>query len=114
MIEAQRAAVRPRVLSAESGEPVLLKDEVLRLAEAGTCACISLVGPAGAGKTTALQHLAAVVPPEYHVSLIDSPIPADACSSPGCLVVQATPVRIPESLAYWLAPWQRDDLIEYL
>jgi uncharacterized protein YjbI with pentapeptide repeats/energy-coupling factor transporter ATP-binding protein EcfA2 len=114
MIEARRAAVRPRVFSAESGETLLLEDEVLRLAEAGVCAHVALVGPAGAGKTTALQHLAAVLPPEYGITLIDTPLPTDALSTPHCLVVQATTVRIEHSMVYWLASWQHDDLIEYL
>ena len=42
---------------------MLLEDEIRALLQARTWRLIQLVGPAGSGKTTALQHLAAVLRP---------------------------------------------------
>jgi uncharacterized protein YjbI with pentapeptide repeats len=58
-LQPQRAAVRPRVLNAE-GESVLLEEELRPLIEAGVLGAIALSGPTSSGKTTALEHLAAV------------------------------------------------------
>ncbi len=129
MIAPQLAAVRPRVHSAASGEALLLEDEVRRLLERGTRGVVALLGPAGSGKTTALRHLAAVLPPDAPVTLRDASDPARWAPDAGRLVVYA-PACLPHNLtdlgafapgpgalrliAYGLAPWGRDDLIEYL
>jgi uncharacterized protein YjbI with pentapeptide repeats len=42
---------------------LLLEEEIDRLLEANAYGIVALVGPAGSGKTTALQHVASVVPP---------------------------------------------------
>jgi uncharacterized protein YjbI with pentapeptide repeats/energy-coupling factor transporter ATP-binding protein EcfA2 len=135
MIELQPAAVRPRVVSA-GGEALLLEDEVRRLLAAGTRGVVALLGPAGSGKTTALRHLAAVLPPDAPVTLLDGPDYARWAPDPGRLVVYA-PASPPKPsvhaqdiltdliavspgpgalrlIDYRLAPWGRDDLIEYL
>jgi len=60
MIVAKQAPVRPRVFSPCSGEVLLLEEAVReRIAEARS-GVIFIGGSAGAGKTTALEHLAAV------------------------------------------------------
>jgi Mg-chelatase subunit ChlI len=66
MIELVRAPVKPRVLLA-GRDALPLEDEILSLLQAGKTGEVRLVGEAGSGKTTALQHLAAVLPPEAAV-----------------------------------------------
>src|SRR5881227_3739316 len=66
----QRAPVRPRVL-AQSGEALLLEEEILSLVEGGARGLVQLVGSTGSGKTTALQHLAAVLPADARVVYVD-------------------------------------------
>jgi uncharacterized protein YjbI with pentapeptide repeats len=117
MITPSRAAVRPRVLSAESGETLLLEEEILRFVEAGACGAVVILGPPGSGKTTALQHLAAVLPrddrtlflneplSQHHLPVIESRLVVYAAAAGPVLRHLAT---------YRLAPWGDDDLIEYL
>src|SRR5262245_24953308 len=73
MIQPRRAPVRPRVRSPQSGEPLLLHQEVLSFVAAGTEGAIALLGPGGSGKTTALRHLAAVLDEGSGVALLDEP-----------------------------------------
>src|SRR5262245_18938917 len=61
MIEPGRAPVRPRVRSLQSGETLLLEEEVHSFVATKAKGLIALRGPGGCGKTTALQHLAAVL-----------------------------------------------------
>ncbi len=56
MIDPKRAAVRPRILSPETGEPLLLEEEVLALLEAGVTGPVALIGPPGSGKSAAMRH----------------------------------------------------------
>ncbi len=67
------ARVRPRVLSPETGESLPLVDvigPILANAESGV---IRIFGSAGAGKSTALNQLAGLLPPHLRVSLLDEP-----------------------------------------
>jgi ABC-type Na+ transport system ATPase subunit NatA len=54
-----------------SGAALPLEDEVRRLLDAGVCGVVALISEAGTGKTTALQHLAAVLPPDAGIILLD-------------------------------------------
>ena len=73
MIEARRAVVRPRVRSTGCGELLPLEDELRQLLEAGNGGAIAIVGPQGSGKSTALEHLAAMVPGGGRVLYVDEP-----------------------------------------
>jgi uncharacterized protein YjbI with pentapeptide repeats len=118
MIVPRRAPVRPRVCSSKGGVS-LLEEEVAELVESGATGLVAVLGPPGSGKTTALEHLAAVLGRSGRIQLLDHPTAADLAlyqSAWGPLVVyarvQAAPV--PHRATYHLVPWTRDDLIEYL
>ena len=73
MIVPQRAPVKPRVYSTEGGATFPLEDEVQRFLDAGSRGILALLGPPGSGKTTALQHLAAVLPADERLLFLDNP-----------------------------------------
>jgi uncharacterized protein YjbI with pentapeptide repeats len=124
MIEPRRALVRPRVLSPITGEALLLEDAVLDAIRQAPGVPIQILGAAGAGKTTALHHLRAVLAETSSESVgadfvfLDEPSLQEliAVHIPKT-VVFATPVATFGD-AYWhtlnLAPWTEDDLMEYL
>jgi uncharacterized protein YjbI with pentapeptide repeats len=114
MIVPSRAPVRPRVLCPHSGEALPLEDEILRLVEAGRSGVVALVGPAGSGKTTALQHLAAVLPADAPVALWDEGDECPGVPAGGLLVCAAAADPPGGAASYRLAPWGQDELIEYL
>jgi energy-coupling factor transporter ATP-binding protein EcfA2 len=114
MVEPRRAIVRPRVISPTSGESLLLEEEILSLIERKQHGTVWLEGEQGAGKTTALAHLAAVLPPAANAVLLDDfwqYVEPDrlvvACGSPN--IKPMNPLA-----TYELAPWTDDELIEYL
>jgi uncharacterized protein YjbI with pentapeptide repeats len=117
MIQPKRAPVRPRVICPASGEALPLEDEIRRLLDAGARGVVAILGEPSAGKTTALQHLAAVLPPKASVLLLDE---CDLGEQPDthadCLCIRAAQWAQAESVqaSYWLAPWGDDDAIEYL
>ena len=134
-----RAPVRPRVISPETGEAIVLEDEIGAMIQAGRCGLFAIAGGPGSGKTTALRHLAAILPPwaRDRIRLVDAPDdPAKAfAGAADRLVIMAgereqfragvtdqQPASVNAILAsqtfrspsYHLAPWSKDDLIEYL
>jgi uncharacterized protein YjbI with pentapeptide repeats len=126
MILPQRAAVRPRIYSPVGGGAVLLKEEIARLLQHGEARAVALVGAAGAGKTTALRHLAAVFPADAPLLLLEGVhllVSAEPQSLEGRVVVgtAASAREMAKLMAlgdegnvFRLAPWSPDDLIEYL
>ncbi|HJT78527.1 MAG TPA: pentapeptide repeat-containing protein, partial [Gemmataceae bacterium] len=111
----QRAPVRPRVLG-QIGEAILLEEEILSLVGTGARGLVQLVGPTGSGKTVALQHLAAVLPAEAGVRLVDDLLVAIANAPRSRLGVYATALEVKRRCVavYRLAPWGADEWIEYL
>ena len=119
---AQCARVRPRVVSPETGEAILLDDTIGQIIQEGRYQLIGLVGGPGSGKTTALRHLAAILPPWAlaHIRLVDEPrgyadiVPL---GDGDCRVVISTGGHLPPAprqVIYSLASWSQDDAIEYL
>lgn len=117
MLSPKRAPVKPRVTARESGDVLPLEEQILALLTAGVRGSVFLLGSAGSGKTTALQHLAAVLPADAPVLLLDEQdaIEVEQAESDQ-LVVRAASSQCerPRGVAWRLAPWGDDDLIEYL
>src|SRR5690348_4056906 len=91
MIEAIPAFVRPRVLSLGGDTSLLLDEEIRGFVEAGARGNIAILGPSGAGKTTALQHLASTLRADDPVTLFDELNPHQLLvSSPDRLVIYTT------------------------
>ena len=117
-LEPQRAAVRPRIRIGADGVPRLLEEEIAELLAAGRPATVRLVGDCGAGKTTALAHLAFVFAGDTRLVLLDGTPPVTG----GVLVVVAAMpdgVRSRSAagsaeLVFHLVPWTDDDCLEYL
>lgn len=104
MIEPQRASVRPRVISPESGEELLLEEVVRSYLEAGLNRTIHLRGDPDSA-AMALRHLAFVFAGTPEVRLRAAPLPTVLLRCKQGEHVLAT---------YGLASWGRDDWIEYL
>jgi uncharacterized protein YjbI with pentapeptide repeats/energy-coupling factor transporter ATP-binding protein EcfA2 len=124
MLTPQRAFVRPRAFAPHCGEPLPLEDLVLAFleerqrkgSEAGTI--IQIAGDAGAGKSTALAHLAAVLPGATGMAFLDDEPPEVAI----CRKLRKETVILASGdedtdevdASFELAPWTTDDLLEYL
>lgn len=111
------ALVRPRCYDPDTGDVVLLEDEIgdfLRTHPRGT---IEILGDQGAGKSTALEYLACLSLPAY-VRLMDDAPPEHIAALATENVLIYTTRRIDHSaqvdLCLRLAPWGDDELIEYL
>lgn len=118
MIQPRKAAVKPRVILPD-GTELPLEDEIRRFVDRGATGFVMITGQAGAGKTTALEHLAAVLPSDQNVILRELAIADDfsGCALPDRLIIIATrskPGQAQLLAEYELAPWNRDDFIEYL
>jgi uncharacterized protein YjbI with pentapeptide repeats len=98
----------------------LLDEEIRSLVEAGARGNIAISGGVGSGKTTALEHLAAILPPDVsdeQVALLDEPARCQLADKPVRLVIYTACRCFPDVshlAVYGLAPWNQDDLIEYL
>ncbi len=116
MLLPERAPVRPRVFAPGSSEAILLEDEIQSLAATGARGVVVVVGAIGSGKTTALRHLAAVLPPDAPVRVVpESAAITDWSGADGLVVCAApSPCAAPRVVSYRLAPWGHDDFIEYL
>jgi uncharacterized protein YjbI with pentapeptide repeats len=112
------AFVQPRIISPISGETLPLVDVVHHELLRGT-RVIQISGGPGSGKTTALAHLAAVLPPAQDLVFLDDPTTSEVAAQAMRLrVVCASRQRYPELgpviAPLPLAPWTDDELIEYL
>ncbi len=114
MVGPQRAAVVPRVLSEISGDAFAL-EEVL-LPHLGRTGAIAILGPVGSGKTTALAHLAAVLPGRLALFDGDANLAEVLDAAAKGLVVYARDRihPIPHLATLLLAPWGKDEALEYM
>ncbi len=116
-----RAPVRPRTVSAETAESVLLEDAVGAAVEGAASGLVWIVGGPGAGKTVALGHLRAVLPGADAIEFVDARRRDRAFEqSLRNVVIVATvlpetpPLGIPVLATFGLARWGADEWIEYL
>ena len=110
------ARVRPRVISPESGEALPLESEVGPILAGHERGALRVSGPEGSGKTTALSYLARLIPPHLPVTFLDDPLPAELAIAAVAGRVVFTSNDPPRELLadLRLAPWGRDEWIEYL
>jgi hypothetical protein len=117
VIPIARAPVRPRFVSPETGASLPLEDEVRNWLEEGRPGWLRLVGGPGSGKSTALAHLAAAFGDHPRFEILDE----RERVAPGASLISQFVVfvgsgrGIPAAVrTLELAPWDRDELIEYL
>ena len=116
MVDPERAPVAPHVIAPDGGDAVPLDETFWSLCEA-TRGAVEIRGGTGSGKTTALRHLAASMPAERNVALLDEPEPtrAETGSRTQLVIYTATSAFVGFPVErYRLAPWTSDDLIAYL
>jgi uncharacterized protein YjbI with pentapeptide repeats len=116
-IVAKRAPVQPRVYLSESHEALPLEEVLRPFVETRTRGAIHLTGSPGAGKTTALAHLAARWPQPGPVLVGECPTAAELeVLAAEYLVVYTAPrpCRDQQLALLYLAPWGKDEVIEYL
>jgi uncharacterized protein YjbI with pentapeptide repeats len=109
--------VRPRVISPQTGEAMLLEDVVAAHLSAGDHGVIELSGGPLSGKTTAIEHLDRVFADESRLSLLDEHalLRSRPLSLTGIAVSTESSKHATSVLArYRLASWGRDEWIEYL
>jgi uncharacterized protein YjbI with pentapeptide repeats/energy-coupling factor transporter ATP-binding protein EcfA2 len=116
MLRAARAPVRPRIIASATEASLPLEDEVERWLDEGQPGSLQIVGGPGSGKSTALAHLAAIFPEHARLRILDDPIEETTRSGPAAFTIfvgaQKSAATRTRSLS--LAPWNRDELIEYL
>ena len=117
----ERARVRPRIVSPITGEAVALDDHIGQIIEHGRYKNIGLLGGPGSGKSTAIRHLQAVLPPWAlaKVLLVDDPEASldSSVRKNDCLVISTGSWLARDTsgvVFYSLASWGQDDVIEYL
>ncbi|MCA8963813.1 MAG: pentapeptide repeat-containing protein [Planctomycetes bacterium] len=111
-IQPERAIVRPRVFRKGSSLPRLLEEEIADLLAVGRRQCVHLAGSPGAGKSTALRHLAAAFAGEARLALFDGL--ADVGGLQAQVIVETTYRPNERPVVLRLAPWSADDALEYL
>jgi uncharacterized protein YjbI with pentapeptide repeats len=117
MVVPALAPVRPRAVSPRTGDALLIEDELRELFDRQAVGIVEITGWAGSGKTTTLQHLAAVFE-EKRALFLDEPSPEQFVSSktvPWTVFSAAQGGwRTAVTATYALAPWSEDECIEYL
>src|SRR5690606_36100748 len=115
MLKPALAPVRPHVISPVTGDSVPLEDEGRGYLERRQTGLIVLLGEADSGKTTALAHLAARLPADDLVRLVDNYAQETSPEVPRggltiCARRQPPPWRVLATLRLQL--WGRDEWIE--
>jgi uncharacterized protein YjbI with pentapeptide repeats len=116
----RRAVVTPRVRPADGGEVLPVQDHVAVLLRMRRRGLVTLSGPPGSGKSTALAHLLTTLAPDAPIRVFD-----DVAGDGWAEAIKAADARLVVAAAseactcddvarLTMAPWGDDDLIEYL
>ncbi|HUY91326.1 MAG TPA: pentapeptide repeat-containing protein [Pirellulales bacterium] len=110
-----QAPVRPRVISPETGDLLLLEDEAADWLEANDRGAFEIVGGPGAGKSTSLALLAAALG-RGGVQFLDEPSRVEtlAAGLQGRLIYTTSQPLAGASASRQLASWSDDELLEYV
>ena len=112
----RRAAVSPRVRS--NGLAALpLERHIRGMLAADARGLVNLFGESGSGKSIALEHLAAVLPADAPVMLVDrtSYLGIERDKDHLIIFTSAKRAPLPDLLAaFEMTPWTEDDWLEYL
>lgn len=115
--------VNPRVFSPQSGQSCPVEDAIQSIIETSRVGIIWIVGGPGSGKTTALHHLEAVLPPSRSFRFVDDIDLGDArlTMEPETTVIASADtilamaeIVLRSGTVLSLAPWTSDEWIEYL
>jgi uncharacterized protein YjbI with pentapeptide repeats len=109
------APVRPRVISPETGDVVLLEDEAADWLASNERGAFEIVGGPGAGKSTALARLSAAFG-DAEVQFVDEPSIGeviDSASQRRLIYVTRQPLPV-AATSRVLASWTDDEVLEYL
>lgn len=110
------APVCPRFISDATGASLRVEDSVLEASQRFRRGVIEIAGPPGAGKTSTLKHLAAVLPRECPLTFLMREDADHLKLSEGVSVVEvdSNSAPLPERIVRFnLAPWSVDEYIEY-
>lgn len=117
----RKGIVRPRAVSPGSGEVLPLEDIIASLRERHRDGLIQIIGGPGRGKTTALEHLAAVLPDTSSLEFCGYGAGSKSLELPpprliiGTRTTGESPLDRPRIVASCLlAPWGADEWMEYL
>lgn len=116
-VVATKAPVAPRARRTDSQVPLRLDQLVLPYIQCNARGVIYIIAPAGAGKTTAINHLRATLPTDANIAYFDDPQFDHWTSVVQQKLVVLTTTRF-LSIApldrFELATWSEDDCFEYL
>jgi len=116
-VSPRRAVVTPRARKAHGGAALPLESLIRSLLAAKARGLVVLTGLPGGGKTTALAHLAAVLPENAPIDFLDEPPATGMLHADRARLTVVTadhPSNLRVAAEYELADWNEDDLVEYL
>lgn len=117
MIVSTPAPVAPRVVFQGRQDSLPLEMVAAEFCAVREVGALNIMGAEGLGKTTALAHLAAVLPDAERIVFLDEPPLESALVAAEKTLVVFTSCEhdpVPKVQSVRLAAWSRDELIEYL
>lgn len=116
-ITPSRAVVIPRVRITGQTAAIPLEHRIEELLDCKRRGLVNLIGPPGSGKTTALQHVAAVLGKDAPLYLVDNRLDPKLRSLAGnalVLVASQQPIDSRRFLVLEMTSWTEEDLASYV